>query len=60
MKKTLLTMAALLLAGLVSAQEGEIIYTDFEPDLYKNFHSGAVDLYEPLFLYSLYDYYGWC
>ena len=49
MKKTLITMAALLLASLVSAQEGEIIYTDFEPDLYKNFHSGAVDLYEPLF-----------
>ena len=33
MKKLLLTMLAISLMAIVNAQEGEIIYTDFDPDL---------------------------
>ena len=39
MKRTLFIITALLLCGIAFAQEGEIIYTDFEPDLFVQYYA---------------------
>ena len=51
MKKILFTLLlAVMATASLQAQEGEIIYTDFEPDLNKNFHSGYTNLDTPILL----------
>ena len=39
MKRTLFIITALLLCGIAFAQKGEIIYTDFEPDLFVQYYA---------------------
>ena len=50
MKKPLLVLIALMAYGISFAQEGTIIYTDFEPDLYKKYHYGYNNLGTPTHL----------
>lgn len=49
MKKSILLVTVLLLSHLAMAQNGQIIYTDFEPDLTQTFHNW-VQIGNPVYL----------